>query len=111
MENALFKESILIIKNEFEKMITGYADSWHELNKYRGMEFVDNEGNPINVEEFETVNLLLHDIQIKFHDMWPLMDFILSKSTFCQNMATEYDKLMQHLIENGAESHDLSQSN
>lgn len=103
------KEAIDYIVSEIEPLISEYSVEWHDLDKYRGMEFKDSEGNDINDAEYQQVNMIINNIQALFYDLHPVLHFINSRHLFAKNMVASYNQLMQSLVDNGAEVQHIDQ--
>lgn len=88
---------------KFEEFLTQYSSEWHDLDQYRGMAFVDKDGNEINKAEYEEVNIILNNLQALFHEMYPVLHYVNSRATMAKNLVDQYGTLMEKLIEGGAE--------
>ena len=86
------------IAQQFEdKLVELYAEyaSLHEqFDLYRGVQ--------VNDENMEIINNLLHDIQIKYAEMYPMLNYIAYRYQSSFNTLNEYKQFMEALERTGA---------
>lgn len=90
--STYFKEKIEALEKELTENYEMYVKFHEELTPFRGKS-VDG-----NVEE---INRILKNIQYKFTEIYPILDFIGKRFEFANNVVSEYLKFIDELKKAG----------
>lgn len=84
------------IVNELDAKITQLNSEYVELHKH-----FDTFRGKVAGEHADEINEVLHNIQVKFQELYPALFFIASRNQYAGNIAEEHHKFLEAILKAG----------